>query len=126
MDDLRSNLAKVKGLGSSKSGVEHWWHQRLSAIIIALFLGWLLYLISDIAKQDLSGVILILQKPYNVVLLGVMIFATLYHGMLGIQVIIEDYVSCIGLRHLLIMLMKIITMVTIFSFIVALFYMMKI
>jgi succinate dehydrogenase / fumarate reductase membrane anchor subunit len=29
---MRTPLGKVRGLGSAKSGTEHFWHQRLTAI----------------------------------------------------------------------------------------------
>ena len=31
-NSMRTPLAKARGLGSAKSGVHHWWYQRLTAI----------------------------------------------------------------------------------------------
>ena len=35
--DLRTPLARARGLGSAKSGVTHWWAQRLTAIALITF-----------------------------------------------------------------------------------------
>jgi succinate dehydrogenase / fumarate reductase, membrane anchor subunit len=32
---LQSPLGQVRGLGSAKEGVGHWWYQRLTAIALA-------------------------------------------------------------------------------------------
>ena len=37
---LRNPLARAKGLGSAKDGTSHWWHQRLTAIALALLTPW--------------------------------------------------------------------------------------
>ena len=126
MQDLRTNLAKAKGLGSAGAGTHHWWHQRLTAIIMCFFTIWLLVFIKCSVNKDLSTFITIIQKPYNIVPLGIMVVISLYHGLLGMQVVIEDYVSCIALRFSFIILLQIFCLVTIIAFIVALFYMMTI
>ena len=41
---MRTPLSKVRGLGSAKSGTEHFWHQRLTAVAnipLVIFLIWL-------------------------------------------------------------------------------------
>ena len=32
--DFRPDLARVRGLGSAKEGVQHWWVQRLTALAL--------------------------------------------------------------------------------------------
>ena len=40
MSDLRTPLARARGLGSAREGVHHWWAQRLTAIaLLVLFLA---------------------------------------------------------------------------------------
>ncbi|WPY00179.1 succinate dehydrogenase cytochrome b556 small membrane subunit [Candidatus Trichorickettsia mobilis] len=124
MQNLRTNLAKAKGLGSAKTGTHHWWHQRLTAVIMVFFTIWLLMFIKCSCNKDLSTFITIIQRPYNIVPLGIIVVVSLYHGMLGMQVIIEDYISCLALRFSFIVLLQIFCLITIIAFIVALFYMM--
>ncbi|MFZ9039523.1 MAG: succinate dehydrogenase, hydrophobic membrane anchor protein, partial [Gammaproteobacteria bacterium] len=41
MRDLRSPLSRVKGLGSAKDGTHHFWHQRLTALLLIPLVLWL-------------------------------------------------------------------------------------
>ena len=34
MSSIRSSLASARGLGSAKTGVSHWWFQRVSAVAL--------------------------------------------------------------------------------------------
>ena len=77
-------------------------NQRLTAIKMVFFTIWLLMFIKCSSNQDLSPFITIIQKPYNIVPLGIIVAIALYHGMLGMQVIIEDYTGFLALPfHLL-------------------------
>ena len=38
--DRRSDLARARGLGSAKEGVQHWWLQRLTAIALVPLSLW--------------------------------------------------------------------------------------
>jgi succinate dehydrogenase / fumarate reductase, membrane anchor subunit len=89
---LRSPLGRVRGLGSAKEGVGHWWVQRVTAIALAplsvLFVALVLYLVD----ADYQTVRATIANPIIAVLLVSFVVALFYHGQLGLQVIIEDYV----------------------------------
>ena len=38
--DRRSDLARVRGLGSAKEGVHHWWMQRVTAVALVPLSIW--------------------------------------------------------------------------------------
>jgi len=38
--DTRSPIARVRGLGSAKEGVQHWWVQRLTAVALVPLSIW--------------------------------------------------------------------------------------
>lgn len=116
---FRSGLSRAKGLGSSHHGVNHWWHQRLSAILLIALTLWLVCFVLSI---NLHGFIKIATKPHNVILGLMFILTSLYHGMLGVQVVIEDYVHCTYARNFLLVTLKGLTFVTIVSSIVSLMY----
>ncbi|WP_341764615.1 succinate dehydrogenase, hydrophobic membrane anchor protein [Candidatus Tisiphia endosymbiont of Beris chalybata] len=124
IDNLRTDLTKAKGEGAAKSGASHWWYQRITALILLLCSIWLIFFIKNIINKDLTSVIIILQKPYNIIVLGVLVITSLYHSMLGMRVIIEDYIHCVKLRIGLIISLQIFCIITSASFIVALFYTM--
>lgn len=90
---LRTPLGKVMGLGSAKEGTGHWWMQRVTAIAL-IGLG-LWFMISIAAAGDLGygSTIAWLARPVNAVLLSSFVLTLLYHSKLGVQVVIEDYVS---------------------------------
>ena len=121
---LRSDLARAKGKGSAKSGSTHWLYQRITAIILIACSVWLVFFIKCLSNKSNIEFITIVQKPYNIVPLGILVITSFYHAMLGMRVIIEDYISCIKLRTGLIILLQIFCIITITTFIVALFYTM--
>lgn len=93
MHDLRTPLAKVRGLGSAKDGTHHFWAQRVSALALIPLVLWFGLSVASLPNASYESVVLWLDSPFNVVMLVSSLIAGFYHGALGIQVIIEDYVS---------------------------------
>ena len=48
-DSMRTPLGRVRGLGAAKSGLSHWWHQRLTAIAMVPLMGWMIWLVLNLA-----------------------------------------------------------------------------
>ncbi len=90
---LRSPLSKVKGLGSAKEGTGHWWMQRVTAIALVVLGFWFMISLVAIGDFDHEHVVAWLARPLNAVLLSSFVMTLLYHSKLGIQIVIEDYVS---------------------------------
>jgi len=90
--DLRTPLARARGLGSAKSGTEHFWWQRVTAIVLVLLVPWLVWLLVSLAGADLDTARAVIAKPWNAILLAIFAVAMFWHAKLGIQVVIEDYV----------------------------------
>ena len=90
---LRTPLAKVRGLGSAKEGVHHWWAQRLTAIALVPLSLWFVYSLVCISAADYVAVTEWLSAPLNAVLMLLFVFALYYHAVLGVQVVIEDYIE---------------------------------
>ena len=87
-----SGLKQVRGLGSAKSGVHHWWLQRVSAIALIPLSIWFLFLMADLAHASYPMVLATIAQPLRAALLMVLSTCLFWHGALGLQVIIEDYV----------------------------------
>ena len=123
-DDFRTPFAKAKGDGSSKSGSHHFLMQRLTAVILAFSVLWVFCLGCSLPGKAMSEVVEILKCPCNIIALMIFSITGFYHGALGMQVIIEDYVSCICGRYFLIITVKIFSFVTIVASLAALTYLM--
>ena len=89
---LRSPLGRARGLGSAKEGVEHWWHQRLTALALIPLSLWFVASVAFMAGMDHATFIAWVGNPLVAVLLVLLIVALFYHLKLGVQVVIEDYV----------------------------------
>lgn len=100
--DYKSPLSKVKGLGSAKSGVSHWWLQRITAIALVPLSFPLIYFLHLILVSTYQETINWLTSPINstCILLWIMIAA--YHSTMGLQVVIEDYIVDKGAKIALI------------------------
>jgi len=85
-------LARARGLGSAKEGVHHWLAQRATALFLVFLVGWLCYALFALAGADQATARAFLAAPLNAAMLILLIVVLLYHAMLGLQVVIEDYV----------------------------------
>ena len=103
---LRSPLSRAIGLGSAKEGVDHWWWQRISSIALVPLALWFVIAVIGLAGADLDTVILWLDNPVAAVLFVLLIAATFYHGALGLQVVIEDYVANEAAKFAALIVMK--------------------
>lgn len=89
---LRSPLGRVRGLGSAKSGVHHWWHQRTSAIALVPLSLWFVNAVLGHMQGSHAETLAWIGSPFITVMLVALILAMFYHAKLGLQVVIEDYV----------------------------------
>ncbi|SRR5579871_2865309 len=87
----RSPLGRALGLGSAKSGVEHWWLERVSAVALVPLTVWFAALIVVHASDDYAAFIAWLKTPVSTVLMTFLLIALFHHAALGLQVVIEDY-----------------------------------
>jgi succinate dehydrogenase / fumarate reductase membrane anchor subunit len=90
--NMRTPLARVRGLGSAKSGTEHFWHQRLTAIAnVPLTIVGIVIVISLLGRNH-AAVAQTLGSPVIAILMLLFIFSVTWHMRIGMQVVIEDYV----------------------------------
>jgi len=103
---MRSPLSRAIGLGSAKEGVDHWWAQRVTALALVPLTLWFVIAIIELAGADRALFVDWVRQPLPAVLLVLLLIATLYHGALGLQVVIEDYVESEALRLGLLIVMR--------------------
>ena len=110
MKDLRTPLSRAKGLGSAKDGTHHFWHQRLTSLLLIPLVLWLGFSLAAL-PVDHATLIAWVQQPLATILLTLLIVVAFYHAQLGLQVIIEDYVSNHGRRTLLLLVSNLVCLV---------------
>jgi succinate dehydrogenase membrane anchor subunit len=88
----RSPLARVIGLGSARSGVEHWWAERVSALALVPLTLWFVGSLIAHSRSDYIGFLAWLRNPGVTIAMVLLLIALFHHTALGLQVIIEDYV----------------------------------
>lgn len=102
--NMRTPLKNARRLGSAKEGADHFWMQRVTAVA-NLFLGlFLVWLIASLAGADHSAVASALANPIVALLLAMLIISAAIHMRLGMQVIIEDYITGEGTKIALLLL----------------------
>ena len=89
---METPIARVRGLGSARSGAGHWWYERLSSVSTLLLFVWLLVSILRLPALDYTTMIDWLSSPAAAVPMLLLIVSTFWHLKLGMQVVIEDYV----------------------------------
>jgi succinate dehydrogenase / fumarate reductase, membrane anchor subunit len=93
---LRTPLAKVRGLGSAKEGADHFWLSRVTAVANIVLVCFLIGLLVRLVGQDHATVRATLANPLVALGLLLLIVSGTIHMRLGMQTIIEDYVTSEG------------------------------
>lgn len=91
-----TSIGRVRGLGSSHHGAQHWLMQRFTAVgnlVTLLFLGISLVMMNDYSYASVSGWI---SQPIPAVMMALLIITTFWHARIGMQVMAEDYVHEAG------------------------------
>lgn len=96
---LRTPLARARGTGSAKEGVHHWWTQRVTALALLPLVLWFVVSLVSVAGAGHAEFVAWAGSPLNTALLILLLISVFYHAMLGLQVVIEDYVHAEGLKH---------------------------
>ncbi|MBS0580992.1 MAG: succinate dehydrogenase, hydrophobic membrane anchor protein [Proteobacteria bacterium] len=101
---LNTPLRQVLGLGSAKSGVHHWWLQRLTSVALVPLSIWFVVSLLSLPALDHGTVAAWMHHALTALLLVLLVLTAAWHSRLGLQVIIEDYVHTSGTRTLLLVL----------------------
>ena len=112
----------IRILISSSEPVHHWWAQRLTAVALIPLSLWFIYSLTTMYIANYDAVILWLSNLKNSLLMLFFVLILYYHAMLGLQVVIEDYVESASQREILLLLTKIILSLAAFSAALAIFF----
>jgi succinate dehydrogenase / fumarate reductase membrane anchor subunit len=89
---LRTPMGKVRYLGSARSGTRHMWHTRLTAAALLPLSIIFVCIVVSLVGKDYVTVRATLGNPFVSIVILLFLLAGIYHMMLGMQAIIEDYV----------------------------------
>jgi len=89
---LRTPIGRVRGLGASRGGLEHWWVQRLTAAALVPLGLWFVVSLVAHAGDSHAAVVAWMAKSWVAALHVMFIAVVFYHAQLGVQVVVEDYV----------------------------------
>jgi succinate dehydrogenase / fumarate reductase membrane anchor subunit len=103
---LDTPLHRVQGLGSAHSGVTHFWRQRVTAVALIPLSLWFAYAALRLVGGSMIDALTFFQHPLNAVLMALFMMIVLYHMVLGLQVVIDDYVPSTGGRIALMLLTR--------------------
>ena len=98
---MSTPLSRVRGLGSAKSGTEHFWRQRLTAVANVPLTIAFVFIVVGLLGRNHAAVVQILGSPLVAVVMLLFIISICTHMRIGMQVIIEDYVHQEGARLVL-------------------------
>lgn len=99
-----TELGRVRGLGSSKEGAHHWWHQRLTAGANIILMLWFFASMARLPAHDFASLVQWLGSAWVAVPMILLVASVFYHFRLGLQVLVEDYLHGAGGRAALVLL----------------------
>lgn len=102
----RSELGRVRGLGSAHAGSRHWWVQRLTAIALVPLSLWFIASVISLEGATQADMIAWLHAPVPLTLMLCLVIATFWHMDLGLRVVVEDYVHHDVARVTLLLLIR--------------------
>ena len=80
-------------------GFQHWQHQRLTALCLMILGPWFVYKVKTTSLMNWHHE---LSNPLTMTFLSFFTFSLIYHAVLGLQMVIEDYVHTVIIRKVLI------------------------
>ena len=103
---LKSPLRRVTYLGSAKGGSSHWYAQRVTAVALVLLGLWLVVSLASMGGASHEHVVAWLSSPVAAAFAVLLVLTAAWHAMLGLQVVIEDYVGDKGSRMAVLLVVK--------------------
>ena len=103
---MRNPMSRVRGLGSAKEGVEHWWVLRITSVALVPLVIWYVISLISLVGADRDAVVEWLRSPFAAIASVLLIVVTFHHAQLGAQVVIEDYVHKPWQKNALLLISK--------------------
>lgn len=88
-----TSIGRVRALGSAHSGAHHWLSQRYTAIGNLVLGLWLVFSLVGLKQYDFATVHDWAARPVPATCLALLVISSFWHARLGLQVVVEDYLS---------------------------------
>ena len=95
---IRTPRARVKGLGASGHGADHFWLQRLTGAANAPLMLAFVLIVAMLWGKSYPQAVALIGSPVVAIILLLAVVSVALHMRLGMQTIIEDYVHGKGLK----------------------------
>jgi succinate dehydrogenase / fumarate reductase, membrane anchor subunit len=93
---MRTERSRVRGLGSAKSGTDHFFRQRVTALAnVPLAIAFIIIVVL-LQGADHARMLATMSHPLVALLMLLFVVSGVIHMRLGMQVIIEDYIHSEG------------------------------
>ena len=102
----KTELGRVRGLGSARSGGHHWLTHRATAVANVFLVVWLFISILLLPNYSYPAVSEWMAKPSVAVPLILLLINVFWHIRMGWQVLIEDYAHEAGSKLSFMMLLN--------------------
>ncbi len=102
--NMRTPLKNARHLGSAREGTDHFWKQRVTAVANLVLGLFFVGLVVSFVGSDYATVRATLSSLWVAVPMLCLILSGMIHMRLGMQTIIEDYISSEGPKVILLML----------------------
>ena len=96
--DRGTELGRVRGLGAGRTGVSHWWMQKVTAASNLALLVWFVASLLLLPGLDHRTVVIWAHQPIVAVPLLLLTLSVAYHFRLGATVMLEDYIHGEGTK----------------------------
>ena len=104
MSGYRTALSRARGLGSAKTGVEHWLGERITSIALVPLSLWGVWAVLKLAPLDYDSARGFVAQPVNAILILLFLAVAFQHMKLGLRVVVEDYIHKPGTKFALLLL----------------------
>ena len=82
---------RASGLGSAKTGTEHFWNMQVSSVALAVLVPLFIFTFGSVVGSSHAEVVAHFARPFPAIVAALTIVVGLTHFKNGAQVMIEDY-----------------------------------
>lgn len=93
---------RAEGMGSAKSGTEHFWHMQVSSVALLVLVPLFIFTFGCVLGSSYAEVTAYYARPFPAIVAGLTLLVGMLHFKNGAQVMIEDYAQGLTRKLLII------------------------